>query len=279
MEALPFFVGVIGNIISVLFFLSPVKTFWLVLKKRSTEEFDSLPYVSTFLTAALWAYYGLIKPDGFLIVSVNIFGISLQICYLTIFLLFSPPNMRVRTATLVAIFDIGFVGATILISYLMLHGTSRIEVIGFICAALNIMNCGSPLGIARKVVRTRSVEYMPFLLTLCIFLNSGVWTFYAVLVKDPYIGVPNLIGFLLGVMQLVRHFAILRGQLSLEDFNKNAKRYRQIPSPSLSIHFQCLPLSNLSLFDFDLILWFFRRVGCLLFFDLEDFLQLETSRY
>ncbi|KAG7021081.1 Bidirectional sugar transporter SWEET17 [Cucurbita argyrosperma subsp. argyrosperma] len=139
------------------------KTFWLVLKKRSTEEFDSLPYVSTFLTAALWAYYGLIKPDGFLIVSVNIFGISLQICYLTIFLLFSPPNMRVRTATLVAIFDIGFVGATILISYLMLHGTSRIEVIGFICAALNIMNCGSPLGIA----------------------------------------VPNLIGFLLGVMQLV----------------------------------------------------------------------------
>ncbi|XP_022965409.1 bidirectional sugar transporter SWEET17-like [Cucurbita maxima] len=203
MEALPFFVGVIGNIISVLFFLSPVKTFWIVLKKRSTEEFDSLPYISTFLTAALWAYYGLIKPDGFLIVSVNIFGISLQICYLTIFLLFSPPNMRVRTATLVAIFNVGFVGATILISYLMLHGSSRIEVIGFICAALNIMNCGSPLGIARKVVRTRSVEYMPFLLTLCIFLNSGVWTFYAVLVKDPYIGVPNLIGFLLGVMQLV----------------------------------------------------------------------------
>lgn len=71
------------------------KTFWRVLKKRSTEEFDSLPYVSTFLTASLWAYYGLIKPDGFLIVSVNIFGISLQVCYLTIFLLFSPPNMKV----------------------------------------------------------------------------------------------------------------------------------------------------------------------------------------
>ncbi|KAE8651615.1 bidirectional sugar transporter SWEET16 [Cucumis sativus] len=211
MEPLPIFVGVIGNIISVLFFISPIKTFWRVLKKRSTEEFDSLPYVSTFLTASLWAYYGLIKPDGFLIVTVNIFGLSLQICYLTIFLLFSPPHMKVRTTTLVAIFDVGFVGGTISISYFMLHGNSRINVIGFICAALNIINCGSPLGIARKVVRSKSVEYMPFLLTLCIFLNSGVWTFYALLVKDPFIGVPNFIGFLLGLMQLVIYVIYMNG--------------------------------------------------------------------
>ncbi|XP_038889340.1 bidirectional sugar transporter SWEET16-like [Benincasa hispida] len=214
MEALPIFVGVIGNIISVLFFLSPLKTFWRVLKKRSTEEFDSIPYISTFLSASLWAYYGLIKPDGFLVVTVNIFGVSLHFCYLTIFLLFSPPNIKVRTATLVAIFYVGFMGGTILASYLMLHGNSRISVIRFICAALNIMNCGSPLGIARKVVRTKSVEYMPFLLTLCIFLNSGVWAFYAVLVKDPFIGVPNLIGFLLGVMQLVIYVIYLNGSQS-----------------------------------------------------------------
>uniref|UniRef100_A0A9I9CIX1 Uncharacterized protein n=1 Tax=Cucumis melo TaxID=3656 RepID=A0A9I9CIX1_CUCME len=151
MEPLPIFVGVIGNIISVLFFISPIKTFWRVLKKRSTEEFDSLPYVSTFLTASLWAYYGLIKPDGFLIVTVNIFGLSLQICYLIIFLLLSPPHMKVRTATLVAILDVGFVGGTISISYFMLHGNSRINVIGLICAALNIINCSSPLGIAVSI--------------------------------------------------------------------------------------------------------------------------------
>ncbi|XP_022150752.1 bidirectional sugar transporter SWEET16-like [Momordica charantia] len=220
METLSFFVGVIGNIFSALFFLSPLKTFWRVLKKKSTEEFDSLPYISTFLTTSLWAYYGFIKPDGFLIVTVNIFGITFQIFYLSIFLLFSPPNMRVRTTILVAIFDVGFVGGTILTSYLMLHGNSRINVIGFICAALNIMNCGSPLGIAKKVVRSKSVEYMPFLLTFCMFVNSGVWAFYAVLVKDPFIGVTNLIGFLLGAMQLVIYAIYMNGpQSSKEEYS------------------------------------------------------------
>ncbi|XP_008454147.1 bidirectional sugar transporter SWEET16-like [Cucumis melo] len=236
MEPLPIFVGVIGNIISVLFFISPIKTFWRVLKKRSTEEFDSLPYVSTFLTASLWAYYGLIKPDGFLIVTVNIFGLSLQICYLIIFLLLSPPHMKVRTATLVAILDVGFVGGTISISYFMLHGNSRINVIGLICAALNIINCSSPLGIARKVVRSKSVEYMPFLLTLCIFLNSGVWTFYALLVKDPFIGVPNLIGFLLGVMQLVIYVIYMNGpQPSHIPISFNKERHNSL------LHHHLLP--------------------------------------
>ncbi|CAK9314986.1 unnamed protein product [Citrullus colocynthis] len=126
--------------------------------------------------------------------------------------------MKVRTASLVAIFDVGFVGGTILASYLMLHGNSRINVIGFICAALNIMNCGSPLGIAREVVRSKSVEYMPFLLTLCIFLNSGVWTFYAVLVKDPFIGLPDVSSNSFPTFQL--NLPPLPKQLILEAFKK-----------------------------------------------------------
>lgn len=51
-----------------------------------------------------------------------------------------------------AILDVGFVGGTISISYFMLHGNSRINVIGLICAALNIINCSSPLGIAVSII-------------------------------------------------------------------------------------------------------------------------------
>jgi len=39
------------------------------------------------------------------------------------------------------------------------------------------------------VVTTKSVEYMPFLLSFFSFLNGGIWTFYAVLVKDFFVGV------------------------------------------------------------------------------------------
>ena len=40
----------------------------------------------------------------------------------------------------------------------------------------------------RTVVKTRSVEYMPFSLSF-LFLNGGVWSVYSLLVKDYFIGV------------------------------------------------------------------------------------------
>jgi solute carrier family 50 (sugar transporter) len=41
----------------------------------------------------------------------------------------------------------------------------------------------------RTVVKTRSVEYMPFSLSFFLFLNGGVWSVYSLLVKDYFIGV------------------------------------------------------------------------------------------
>jgi hypothetical protein len=43
--------------------------------------------------------------------------------------------------------------------------------------------------VQRTVVKTRSVEYMPFSLSFFLFLNGGVWSVYSVLVKDYFIGV------------------------------------------------------------------------------------------
>lgn len=41
----------------------------------------------------------------------------------------------------------------------------------------------------KTVVVTKSVEYMPFLLSFILFINGAVWTVYAVLTKDLFIGV------------------------------------------------------------------------------------------
>jgi solute carrier family 50 protein (sugar transporter) len=59
----------------------------------------------------------------------------------------------------------------------------------------------------RTVVKTRSVEYMPFSLSFFLFLNGGVWSVYSLLVKDYFIGVPNAVGFVLGTAQLVLYLA------------------------------------------------------------------------
>ncbi|KAF9622223.1 hypothetical protein IFM89_030081 [Coptis chinensis] len=278
MEDISFIVGVIGNIISVLVFLSPVDTFWRIVKHRSTEDFECLPYICTFLNSSLWTYYGTIKPGGLLVATVNGFGMVAEAIYIIIFLIFAPKKIKAKTAILAGVLDVGFLLAAVLITGFMLEGDLRIDIIGLVSAGLNIVMYGSPLAamvrtrehsavsslpftvhglnqtskhalsmsvvfrveiktktktgkwrrevvskrqrrgrvvdtsveiIYKTVVATKSVEYMPFFLSFFLFLNGGIWTFYAVLVRDPFLGIPNGTGFIFGTAQLVL-YAIYR---------------------------------------------------------------------
>lgn len=43
-----------------------------------------------------------------------------------------------------------------------------------------------------KVIKTKSVEYMPFFLSLVSFLNGVCWTSYALIKFDLYVTVSNI---------------------------------------------------------------------------------------
>ncbi|OMP03250.1 SWEET sugar transporter [Corchorus olitorius] len=203
MASLSFIIGIIGNVISILVFASPIKTFWLVVKKKSTENYKGVPYITTLLSTSLWTFYGIINPDGLLVMTVNGAGAVFQLIYVTLFLIYAPKDKKVKTAKLVAILNVGFLGAVIAVTLLAIHGNMRLTFVGILCAALTIGMYASPLSAMRTVIKTKSVEYMPFLLSFFLFLNAGVWSAYSVLVKDIYIGVPNAIGFILGSAQLI----------------------------------------------------------------------------
>ncbi|XP_041001881.1 bidirectional sugar transporter SWEET17-like isoform X6 [Juglans microcarpa x Juglans regia] len=187
MEELSFYIGIIGNIISVLMFLSPVGTFWRIIKQRSTEQFESLPYICTLLNSSLWTYYGIIKAGELLVATVNGFGILVETIYVTLFLIYAPARSKAKTVILVGLLDVGFLAAAILVTRLALQGETRIDAVGFLGAALNIVMYSSPLAVMRTVVTTKSVEYMPFFLSFFLFLNGGTWAFYALLVRDYFL--------------------------------------------------------------------------------------------
>ncbi|CAJ1965542.1 unnamed protein product [Sphenostylis stenocarpa] len=55
------------------------------------------------------------------------------------------------------------------------------SVVGIICDIFNVMMYVSPLTIMAKVIKTKSVKYMPFWLSLTNFLNGVCWTTYALI--------------------------------------------------------------------------------------------------
>ncbi|KAK3041928.1 hypothetical protein RJ639_002236, partial [Escallonia herrerae] len=188
------------NVISILMFASPMGTFRRVVKQKSTENYKGLPYITTLLSTSLWTFYGLLKPDGLLVVTVNGAGAALQFIYVTLFLIYAPKDTKVKSMKLVATLNMGFLGSVIAVTLLAFHGSLRLTFVGVICAGLTIGMYASPLSAMKTVIKTESVEYMPFSLSFFQFLNGGVWSAYSVLIKDFYIGVSSQILLLLSFL-------------------------------------------------------------------------------
>ena len=72
------------------------KTFWRIVKDKSTKDFESFPYIFTLLNTALWTYYGVEKTDGQLVATVNGIGAVLEFVYVALFLLYTPMRVYVN---------------------------------------------------------------------------------------------------------------------------------------------------------------------------------------
>ncbi|XP_066310399.1 LOB domain-containing protein 6-like isoform X2 [Miscanthus floridulus] len=94
----------------------------------------------------------------------------------------------------------------VLVSLLALHGNARKVFCGLAATIFSICMYASPLSIMRLVIKTKSVEFMPFLLSLAVFLCGTSWFIYGLLGRDPFIIIPNGCGSFLGLVQLILYF-------------------------------------------------------------------------
>lgn len=71
-------------------------TFYRVCKKKSTEGFQSVPYVAALFSAMLWIFYAYVKTGETLLITINSFGCVIETIYLAIFLTYCPKKARVN---------------------------------------------------------------------------------------------------------------------------------------------------------------------------------------
>lgn len=195
--------GILGNVISFLVFIAPLPTFWRIYKKKSTEGFQSLPYVCAIFSSMLWIYYALLKSNALLLITINSFGCVIETFYIAIFLAYAPKQAKMATFKLLVLMNlIGFSLILVVCSYVAREAI-RVQLLGWICVAFSIVVFAAPLNIIRMVIRTKSVEYMPFPLSLTLTISAVLWFMYGLLQRDLYIVIPNVLGFSFGVAQMV----------------------------------------------------------------------------
>nr|KJB51263.1 hypothetical protein B456_008G209000 [Gossypium raimondii] len=144
-----FVFGILGNAVSFMVSLAPLPTFYQIYKKKTSEGFQSIPYVVSLFSAMLWIYYALLKKDAIFLITINTFCVFIQTFYIVTYFYYGPKKEK------------------------------------------------------RKVIKTKSVEYMPFTLSVFLTLGAVMWFFYGLCLKDMNVAVPNILGFIFGVLQMI----------------------------------------------------------------------------
>ncbi|XP_019190699.1 PREDICTED: bidirectional sugar transporter SWEET12-like [Ipomoea nil] len=198
-----FIFGLCGNIISFFVFLAPLPTFYKIYKKKSTDGFQSIPYVVALFSAMLWIYYAFLKSNTTLLITINSFGCFIETLYVCFFLFYASKKDRIHTMKLLLVSVFGGFGAIVLVTQFLFKGVVRAQVVGWICLVFSLCVFVAPLCILRQVMRTKSVEHMPFLLSVFLTLSAVAWFFYGLLLKDFNIAIPNVLGFVFGILQIL----------------------------------------------------------------------------
>ncbi|KAL5568317.1 hypothetical protein UlMin_024892 [Ulmus minor] len=200
-------VGVMGNATSLLLYAAPILTFSRVIRKKSTEEFSCFPYIIALLNCLLYTWYGLpvisYKWENFPLVTINGLGILLELSFIFIYFWFATAKAKMKVAG-TFIFVVAIFTITAFTSAFVFHDHHHRKVfVGSVGLVASIAMYGSPLVVVKKVIKTKSVEYMPFYLSLFSFLASLLWMAYGLLGNDLFLASPNLVGCPLGLVQLV----------------------------------------------------------------------------
>ncbi|PKA56907.1 Bidirectional sugar transporter SWEET14 [Apostasia shenzhenica] len=227
-HTLAFASGILGNIISFMVYLAPVPTFYRVYKKKSTEGFQSLPYAVALLSSTMWIYYALIKTHAYLLITINSFGCLIETLYIVLYLIYAPKSAKVFTAKILIILNFTAFGLILFCTLFFSHGAKRVVILGWICVGFSLSVFVAPLSIIRLVIRTKSVEFMPFILSFFLTLSAAVWLSHGVLSKDKFVALPNVLGLLFGILQMVL-YCVYKG-------GKAEKGGTAVPSASSEVH-------------------------------------------
>ncbi|KAJ4955146.1 hypothetical protein NE237_011929 [Protea cynaroides] len=202
------------NITSLILFLSPVLTFVQIKKKGSVEQFSPAPYLATLLNCMLWVVYGLpmVHPHSILVITINGFGVGIELIFVFLFIFYSDGNKRLKVIVVLLV-EFAFVALITVLVLTLLHTVAtRSLVVGCIAVFFGTLMYAAPLSVMKLVITTKSVEYMPFYLSLASLANGICWTIYALIHFDLFITIPNSLGTLFGLVQLILYVTFYKSK-------------------------------------------------------------------
>ncbi|KAH0979642.1 hypothetical protein GBA52_006819 [Prunus armeniaca] len=108
-----------GNIVSVMVFLAPI--------------------------AMLLLFYGVLKTNAALIISINVIGCVIEITYLIFYFVYASKKDKITTMIQILVLNVAAFGLVVAITFLLVGEDKRVSTVGWICAVFGVAVFAAPL--------------------------------------------------------------------------------------------------------------------------------------
>ena len=190
--------GWIGLAISTYFYMSPVVPYVKVLKgEKYYKDAPCILLICNLLNCIIWTDYGLLEDSLQLYLTCSI-GATITLIWITIYLLFLSKKKFFLTLFL-CILLLGVIAGIAYVFYEIID----FKITGYVALVINILMLAAPGEKIYTVFKTGNYELIPIFSTIGTLLCAGCWFMFGVYQDDLNLYIPNGLGLIFGVFQLI----------------------------------------------------------------------------
>lgn len=207
-QALEFALKIAATAFNVLLQLSPLRLITDIRMQKSVLSYSPFPLIALTACGYQWSFYGFFAYTetanvGFLmLIYANILGLVLGLYYMLCFHFFASAKDRsfiyAQSVGLITLFVCEYVYC-----YSAQDVNSSLFFAGLLSAAISILVSFSPMVSLPEAVRQHSIDSIPVDMCVASLISSILWLFCGMLLGDPWVFIPNLIGVGFGLVQIL----------------------------------------------------------------------------
>jgi solute carrier family 50 protein (sugar transporter) len=209
----------LGVVVANALFLSPLPAILNASKRQKLGAINPVPFPLIFVNCVTWLQYSLVVKDYYLFFA-NYFAIPLSLYYTITCLSLGTLEVAqaeqedqkslaqmarlVRWSKYIGVVGLLVIQIGTMLSFITFTDQStRQQIMGGFCIGILVLFYVSPLSTFYHVIKTNNSESFYWPLSLMTFLNGALWVFYGSFIGDAFIWAPNVIGAIMGIIQLV----------------------------------------------------------------------------
>jgi len=196
----------LGLLTATLLYLAPAAAVRKAVREKNVCDLNPLPLALMTLVTVSWLAYGMAIRDPYVALS-NLPGAWISLAYNIAILPVLQQEINPRQLRLMQ--TVLMTGAASVLSLwtLLRFGSvastsTACTILGMFASALTVILFGSPLSTLGRVLQTKNAVSILGRLTVAQITNSLLWTLYGFTVQQVFVWGPNLVGLILGLVQL-----------------------------------------------------------------------------